>query len=285
MPPAAESPLPPTERLALALTRLANEPALSKWLQSLYLRHLTWRTVHALMARRVFIDGLATVRALAPERGVIVASNHRTFFDLWVSMLPIFAHGDGWLRRAYFPVRSGFFYDSPLGLLVNLAVGGGSMYPPVFRERGRAALNQDAVQRLERALARPGTVVGMHPEGRRNIGDDPYALLPAQPGIGQLLLRARPLLLPVFVNGLTNRFWAELGRSLAPPAQRRRQPVIVVVGSPLDLSRFDGERPRATVYKRIADFVMEAVGRCGARERELRARLARGDAAAGEWLV
>ncbi|MBK6849647.1 MAG: 1-acyl-sn-glycerol-3-phosphate acyltransferase [Proteobacteria bacterium] len=285
MRPETETPLPHLERLALAVTRLANEPAVGKGLQSLYLRQLTWRAVHALIARRVFIDGLATVRTLAPERGVVVACNHRTFFDLWVAMLPIFAHGDAWLRRAYFPVRNSFFYDTPLGLLVNLAVGGGSMYPPIFRDRSRAALNQDAVQRLERALARPGTVVGMHPEGTRNKNDDPYALLPAQPGIGQLVLRSRPLLLPIFVNGLTNRFWAELGRSLAPPAQRRRQPVTVVVGQPLDLSPFYGERPRASLYKRTADFVLEAIARLGARERELRAALARGGPAEGAWLA
>lgn len=276
---------PRTERLALGVTRLANEPTVAKWLQSLYLRQLSWRAVHALIARRVYIEGLATVRALAPERGVVVACNHRTFFDLWVTMLPVFAHGDAWLRRAFFPVRSSFFYDSALGVLVNLAVGGGSMYPPIFRDRSRAALNRDAVQRLERALARPGTVVGMHPEGTRNQGEDPYALLPAQPGIGQLLLQSRPLLLPAFVNGLTNRFWVELGRSLAPAAERRRQPVTIVFGDPLDLSPFYGERPRASLYKRTADFVLEAIARCGERERELRARLARGEATTGEWLA
>mgnify|MGYP001480307136 CR=1 FL=1 len=36
----------------------------------------------------------------------------------------------------------------------------------------------------------PGTVVGLHPEGTRGKGPDPYTFLPAQPGVGKLALVA-----------------------------------------------------------------------------------------------
>ena len=40
--------------------------------------------------------------------------------------------------------------------------------------------------------------------GTRGKGDSPYELLPAHPGVGQIVLQARPIAVPVFVNGLPN---------------------------------------------------------------------------------
>ena len=34
-----------------------------------------------------------------------------------------------------FPVRAPFFYDRPLGIVLNLIASGGCMWPPVFRDQ------------------------------------------------------------------------------------------------------------------------------------------------------
>jgi len=61
-----------------------------------------------------------------------------------------------------------------------------AMYPPIFRERSRAALNLVGLDELAWLLRRGGTFLGIHPEGTRGKGDDPYTLLPAQPGVGRI---------------------------------------------------------------------------------------------------
>ncbi len=58
-----------------------------------------------------------------------MVSNHRSFFDLYVVSSVIVKRGLE--QRLMFPVRSQFFYDSPLGLAVNGAMSFFAMYPPV----------------------------------------------------------------------------------------------------------------------------------------------------------
>src|SRR6185436_13435431 len=56
----------------------------------------------------------------------------------------------------------------------------------------------------ELARVGPGNIIGFHPEGTRNKSDDPYSFLPAQPGVGKLILASRPQVIPVFIAGLCN---------------------------------------------------------------------------------
>jgi 1-acyl-sn-glycerol-3-phosphate acyltransferase len=235
--------------------------------------------------RRTYCEGLDAVHALRPERGVIVAANHRSFFDLYTMMTSFFWWGgNSWTKRMFYPVRSNFFYEHPLGTAVNFAIGGGSMYPPIFRDPGKAALNQVAVDRVIAALGEPGTLVGMHPEGTRGKGDDPYELLPAQPGIGQMILAARPTVIPLFVNGLDNDLLGVIRRTYTPEI-RRKAPLTLVWGEPVDYSDFLAQKPRAALYKRVADRVLERIAALGERERVLRAEIAAGQHDAGaNWL-
>ena len=50
--------------------------------------------------------------------------------------------------------------------------------------RAPRAFNRYALERCLYELDVPGTVLAVHPEGKRNKSDDPYALLPAQPSRG-----------------------------------------------------------------------------------------------------
>jgi hypothetical protein len=147
------------------------------------------------------------------------------------------------------------------------------MYPPIFREGSRSAHNERSLERLQSFLQQPGSVVGFHPEGRRNKETDPYTLLPAQPGVGQLVMRVQPNIIPVFVNGLSNDLLGEVRRTWSKPAGRYETPIVVVYGPPVDCSPYFDQKPRLALYKRVADEIRRAISACGERERALREQI------------
>ena len=201
-PPKAEKetdvPLNRIERFALRFGELANEDPRGKWLQNQFLRGVSYVWVRAVIANRVLVEGLDDIMALRPDTGVMLVSNHRSFFDQYVMLLGCYMGPVPWSKRLFFPVRSNFFYDQPLGVVVNAAVAGGAMYPPIYRQSERRALNDDALDRMVDLVRQRGNVLGMHPEGTRGKGDNPYKFLPAQPGVGKLALLAQPMVIPAF---------------------------------------------------------------------------------------
>jgi 1-acyl-sn-glycerol-3-phosphate acyltransferase len=259
----------PKERLSRAVCRAVNETLPGKRAQSFYHQLVGRRLVLGLTGRRLRVEGLEAAAALRPERGVLLCSNHRTFFDQFVIMAVLY-RAARWPREVTFPVRSSYFHETLGGLALNGLIGGFAMYPPIHRDARRAEENKAALAALADVLARPGALVGMHPEGTRGKGPDPYDLLPAQPGTGQLIMRARPLVLPVFMNGMSNDFTREVAANFAPRLVRR-PPVIIVFGPPVDFGGLLEARPRPAQYKRVADHVRAAIARLGERERELRA--------------
>jgi 1-acyl-sn-glycerol-3-phosphate acyltransferase len=261
------------EKAALKVGELMNGSRLSKRIQWAYLSTLQWGWMRAASKRLTVTDGFEAATRLRPDRGVLLVANHRSFFDLYfVSVLLI--HEVPWFREIYFPVRSNFFYTSAAGIAVNMFISAGAMYPPVFRESERRKLNARVVGEMTERLQRPGTVVGMHPEGTRKKDDDPYTLLPGKAGTGELIARARPLVLPVFINGLDNGLAAHVKRNFTPNV-RQTAPTIAVFGEPLDhLADAHPELEGVERYKRISQDVLDAIARLGERERELRASLA-----------
>ncbi len=260
------------ESAALSLFRFANETRSMKRAQTVFHDTFTRRWVGLTVCNRLFVDNLEIVHALAPDRGVLLCSNHRSFFDMYVTMLVLFHNKVSWARRIYFPVRSDFFYETPLGVFLNAAIGGGTMYPPIFRDPAKAALNDDAVARINRFLGERGSCVGRHPEGTRNKTDDPYTLLPAQPGVGQMVLQPKPIVLPMFINGLTNDFAGQT-RMNWRDGSHVLDPVILVFGDPVDYSDFTAKKPRFTLYKRVADRIHKRIHDTGQREKKLREQI------------
>ncbi len=80
---------------------------------------------------------------------------------------------NGLLHRILFPVRSTFFYDHPLGPFVNGVMSFFAMYPPIFRDRKRAALNLASLDELA-GLLRRGGFFRASTLGTCNKTDDPY---------------------------------------------------------------------------------------------------------------
>jgi 1-acyl-sn-glycerol-3-phosphate acyltransferase len=271
----ADAPLSRVERLAMRFAEFANEDPRGKWLQTRFLRGVSYVWVRAAIARRILAEGLDDLLTLHPDTGVMLVSNHRSFFDQYAMLLACYMGPVPWAKHLYFPVRSNFFYDQPLGVVVNAAVAGGAMYPPIFRQAERRTLNDETLDRMVDIVRRPGNVLGMHPEGTRGKGPDPYTFLPAQPGAGKLALVARPVVIPAFIHGLGNDAVDDIRANFGRNARTSRA-VVIVFGGPLDYADLCAEKPRPTLYKKCADRFMAEVARLAVRERALRADLAAG---------
>jgi 1-acyl-sn-glycerol-3-phosphate acyltransferase len=282
---AQDAPLNRMERFAVRFAELANDDPRGKWLQSRFLRGVSYAWVRACIAQRIFADGIDELLDLRPETGILLCSNHRSFFDQYVMMLASFMGPAAWAKHLYFPVRSTFFYDQPLGVVVNAAIAGGAMYPPIYRQAERRLLNDEALDRMVELLQTPGNVLGMHPEGTRGKGPDPYTLLPAQPGVGKLALVGKPTVIPAFIHGLGNNILHDIKQNFSKEA-RTDHAVIIVFGKPIDYSDLAAEKPRPTLYKKCADRFMAAVKVLGERDRVLRAQLHTGEITDGDlrWL-
>ena len=272
----AEVPLSRIERLALRFAEATNVDPRGKWLQTRFLRGVSYLWVRAGLANRMLVEGLDGLMALRPETGVMLVSNHRSFFDQYAMLLACYMGPVHWSKRLFFPVRSNFFYDQPLGIAVNALVAGGAMYPPIFRQAERRALNDEALDKMVELLQTPGNVLGMHPEGTRGKGPDPYEFLPAQPGVGKVALLAKPIVIPAFIHGLGNNIVQDIAWNLGSEARKSRA-VITVFGPPVDYADLMAEKPRPALYKKTADRFMIEVGKLRAREQELRAQVNSGE--------
>lgn len=254
------------EKLGVSIGRL-NEVNFYKSTQYWYCRNIIGYLVKTLLGHRVYVDNIDWISNYNPERGAIFAGNHRTFFDLWLAMDTI-TKKMSWFKRLSFPVRSNFFYDNIAGILLNFILGAGVMYPPVFRDTTKSNWNRDAIKKLIHYLSKPGSVLGFHPEGTRNKGQDPYTLLPAKPGIGELIMHANPIVIPFFINGLSNSLITNIRQDKKKNA--RLSPVIAVFGNPINFSSFINMDKETTTYKLIANHVLDEIRALMPREKQIR---------------
>lgn len=283
---ADDVPLSRMEKLALRFGELTNEDPRGKWLQTRFLRGVSYVWVRAAIANRIFVEGLPDLMALKPDTGVMLVSNHRSFFDQYCMLLACYMGPVAWAKALYFPVRSNFFYDKPAGMLINAAIAGGAMYPPIFRQAERRKLNDEALDKMVDILRHKGNVLGMHPEGTRGKGDDPYTFLPAQPGVGKLALVAQPVVIPAFILGLGNNIVEDVRLNFTREA-RSKHAVITVFGDPIDYGDLLAEKPRPALYKKTADRFMAEIKKLSEREKQLRADILAGTISVDDsrWLA
>lgn len=252
------------ERAQIAFIQRSFEPGrldrVLRWCQ----RHVgaTWIHHSTKHVRRV--HGLDRLPALDARQSFIVVSNHRSFFDLYV----VTAHlvRAGLRHRIFFPVRGAFFYDTPAGFFVNGVMSFFAMYPPLFRDPKKAAVNLASLDEVTRLLRRGGALVGLHPEGTRKQDGEPYDLLPAQRGVGRIIRAAGVPVIPVFVNGLCN----DLVRQVSGNFDGTGEAVHVVFGAPIDFGDLLGAPRSPKTEQAIADRALQAIARLGAEERALR---------------
>ena len=254
--------LGPFERLAFRVMRWANVGGGAR-LGLFWQRNILGPLFKLLIYRRLVVRGLERLDRVPRDASVLLVANHRTFFDLFIL---------GWIlvstwRRRWrpsFPVRANFFYENPVGLFICLLLSGGSMFPPFFRKPRSKAFNRYSLAIVLAKLRAPGNLIGFHPEGTRNKTGNPYQLLPAQPGAGEVALKARPVVVPAFINGLSNEITQEVMANF-----RRRDPVIAVFGEPIDLSPFPAET-RLAHHKRCSDLFCARIYALMEEEKQVR---------------
>ncbi len=257
------------ERFAFRLVRRMN--------QGLWKRFWTWCQkvfgagwIHLATYNLMQVYGLENIEAASRDRPILLAANHRSFFDMYTVSTVLFRN-TSWRKQLFFPVRGRFFYDSVLGMFVNLVMGWWSMYPPFFASGEKPILTKRTFDkysfRVLTELCRngPGNVIGFHPEGTRNKGADPYSYLPAQPGIGKLIKDAAPQVIPVFVAGLGNDLPKQvLGN------WKGGEKIRIHFGPQLNLSTFLSKKDHVRTYKEISEFVMSRIADLGEQDRSMR---------------
>jgi 1-acyl-sn-glycerol-3-phosphate acyltransferase len=260
------------EQLAFRLVRRMNQGRWKRfwtWCQSVF--GAGW--IHLATYNLMQVYGLENVKAASRERPILLAANHRSFFDMYTVSTVLFRQ-TRWRKQLFFPVRGRFFYQSPLGLLVNLIMGWWSMYPPFFAS-GENPIREKRVFdkfsfRLLTEICRtgPGNVIGFHPEGTRNKGSDPYSYLRAQPGIGKLIKDAAPQVIPVFIAGLGNNLPRQVLGNWTGGARIR-----IHFGPPIDFTDYISRKDQMRTYKEISDLVMLKIAELGEQDRSVYGRV------------
>jgi 1-acyl-sn-glycerol-3-phosphate acyltransferase len=251
------------ERIAFRLAHRMNRGGWKKfwtWCQRVF--GAGW--IHLSTYNLMVVHGLEHVEAVNHEIPLLLVANHRSFFDMYTVSTVLF-RGTKWKKSLFFPVRGRFFYESPLGSLINLLMGWWSMYPPFFAENEKRLFDKYSLRRLvQLCRSGPGNVIGFHPEGTRNKNSDPYTFLRAQPGIGKLIKDAAPQVIPVFIAGLGNNLPKQiLGNWIGGEKIRLH------FGAPLDLARFYAMKDHVRTYKEIGEYVMSEIALLGESDRRM----------------
>jgi 1-acyl-sn-glycerol-3-phosphate acyltransferase len=265
--PTAEefSVLSTTEKIGFRLTHKMNQGVWKRF-WTFCQRHIgsLWIKISTYNLMNVF--GLENFERTDASRPILLVANHRSFFDMYVVSTTLFRKTD---RKfdLYFPVRGKFFYDSPTGWFVNFIMGWFSMYPPFFREAKVAekrGFDKFSMRELVRICSENrSNIIGFHPEGKRNLNDNPYELLPAQPGVGAVIMKARPQVVPVFIVGLGNNLPKQVLGNWTGGEQIR-----VWFGAPLDLTQFYEKSDRLRTHKEISDFLLEEIAKLAESDRQ-----------------
>ncbi|MDQ3634198.1 MAG: 1-acyl-sn-glycerol-3-phosphate acyltransferase [Acidobacteriota bacterium] len=253
-----------TERIGFKLTHRMN---LGRWKRfwTFCQRHIGSLWIKIATYNLMNVYGIENVENSDSSRPLLLVANHRSFFDMYVVSSVIFRQTKRPIKL-FFPVRGKFFYNNPLGWFVNLMMGWWSMYPPFFRESKEAQkreFDKYSMRRLIQICSEgKANMIGFHPEGKRNFSD-PYEFVPAQPGVGKVIMEAKPQVIPIFITGLGNDLLKQIMGNWTGGEKIR-----VWFGEEIDLSEFYDQRNSLRTHKKIADFLMEKIGELGEKDRE-----------------
>jgi hypothetical protein len=127
-----------------------------------------------IIGRRVRVFGEENVQHLGSHDKVLVASNHRTFFDFWIITVCGLWAKTGATLFSFYPVRSTWFYTHVAGLLMNMTFSSFAMFPPIMNtpsdknkeenmrsKESAHKWNDYALRRVIADLKCPGVLCGM----------------------------------------------------------------------------------------------------------------------------
>lgn len=211
-----------------------------------------WRACALFVLARVYMPFVFHWRAnsrcpFPTEGGGLIIANHRSPIDpivLWTNHHFGRSGNTGFRIISFIMARE--YYEQPWlkwGFKLMQSI-------PVERD------GEDSVP-LKTALRylREGKLLAVFPEGRINL-EDQRVLLPGDPGVAWLALRAQVPVYPVFIED-------------APGGDHMLQPfytparVRVNYGAPIDLSQYHGKRYTHSVLTHVTDELMEALAALG----------------------
>lgn len=255
-----------TEKLGFKLADKMNRGAWkSFW--TFCQRHIGSLWIYLATYNLMNVYGLENVERTTVSKPLLIVANHRSFFDMYTVSSVLFRRTKRSMKL-FFPVRAKFFYDSPFGWFVNFVMGWFSMFPPFFREareEKKREFDKFSMRRLIDICSRgEAHVVGFHPEGRRNLTGGTYDFLPAQTGVGKIIMSSQPQVIPVFIAGLGNDLPKQILGNWTGGEKIR-----IHFGEAIDLSVFYEKRNSLRTHKEIADYLMLKIGELAENDKAL----------------
>ncbi|MEO6446774.1 MAG: lysophospholipid acyltransferase family protein [Gemmatimonadaceae bacterium] len=261
LPPEVLEVLSPIERLNVEIAlRMNREPMKGMWSWCQAAFGASW--IALVTGQLLRVHGVEHARAAFSRGPMLMVANHRSYFDMFVVSSVLHRELEG-RKRLYFPVIGQYYYQSLAGLALNQFAAFWSMFPPLFALPSHGASDRFALDLLvELCEAGPGSIMGIHPEGGRNLDPDPYSFMRFQPGTGKIIHAARPIVIPTFIAGLDNDVIGQVRRNWSGG-----EPIRVWFDEPLDLGDYLALPAKGSTYKRITDAVMERVRVLGEMDR------------------
>jgi 1-acyl-sn-glycerol-3-phosphate acyltransferase len=198
------------------------------------------------IVRTVFRPWITGHENIPRTGGVILASNHLSFIDS--VFLPLVID-----RRIYFLAKSDYFTGKGLKGWLSRTFFTGTGMLPIDRSGGKAS---EASLNTGLRVLHDGEVLGIYPEGTRSPDGKLYR---GRTGVARMILEGKVPVLPVAM--IDTEKVMPLGTKM--PKVRR---VGVIIGEPLDFSRFEGLEGDRFILRSITDEIMYELGRLSGQE-------------------
>ncbi|MGO4300522.1 lysophospholipid acyltransferase family protein [Leifsonia sp. RAF41] len=198
------------------------------------------------LLRAIFRPWVVGLENIPAEGAAILASNHLSFIDS--VFLPIEVD-----RRVSFLAKSDYFTRRGLRGWATKAFMNATGQLPIDRSGGKAS---EASLNTGLAVLARGKILGIYPEGTRSPDGKLYR---GRTGVARMILEAGVPVVPVAMVDTAKVM--PIGRRL-PKIGR----IGIIVGKPLDFSRFDGMEGDRFILRSVTDEIMYELQRLGEQE-------------------
>ncbi len=196
--------------------------------------------------KTVFRPWVTGAENIPKTGGVILASNHLSFIDS--VFLPLLIE-----RRITFLAKSDYFTSrGPKGWFIKNFLKGTGMLP-IDRSGGKAS--EASLNTGLRVLAQ-GEVLGIYPEGTRSPDGKMYR---GRTGVARMVLEGHVPVVPVAM--IDTEKVMPIGHKI--PRVRR---IGVIIGEPLDFSRFEGLESDRFILRSVTDEIMYELSKLSGQE-------------------
>jgi 1-acyl-sn-glycerol-3-phosphate acyltransferase len=198
--------------------------------------------------KTVFRPWVTGLENIPKTGGVIIASNHLSFIDS--VFLPLVLD-----RRIFFLAKSDYFKGRGLKGWATKTFMNGTGMLPIDRSGGKAS---EASLNTGLKVLHDGEVLGIYPEGTRSPDGKLYR---GRTGVARMILEGNVPVVPVAM--IDTEKVMPIGTKI--PKVRR---IGIVIGKPLDFSRFAGLESDRFILRSITDEIMYELNRLSGQEYE-----------------